>query len=75
MDLITLFIAMERRSDLRLRRMIADEIEVISFRKELYDLTEPEHVKDVSQEEFHYLAQKRVLDRLASPGPLAEYTL
>ncbi len=53
-----------RENIARLSEMVQRELEALTFRKERYDLTYPEHVKNLAKPEMRQIAREKVIEEL-----------
>ncbi|MGO9567279.1 MAG: hypothetical protein ACLP5H_07050 [Desulfomonilaceae bacterium] len=53
-----------RENNALLSEMVQREFEVLSFKKERYDLNNPEHVKDLTKSEIREIASHKVIEEL-----------
>jgi hypothetical protein len=55
-----------RENNARLSEMVQREFEVLSFKKERYDLNHPEHVKEFTKQEIRQIAREKVVQDLCT---------
>ncbi len=53
-----------REKNALLSEMVQREFEALTFKKERYDLNNPEHVKDLTKSEIRQLARDKVMQEL-----------
>jgi hypothetical protein len=53
-----------RENNALLSEMVQRECEVLTFRKERYDLNHPEHAKDLAKSEIRQVARQKVMEEL-----------
>jgi len=53
-----------RENNALLSEMVQREFELLSFKKERYDLNYPEHVKDLAKSEIRQIAREKVTEEL-----------
>ncbi|MBI4965331.1 MAG: hypothetical protein HY913_18790 [Desulfomonile tiedjei] len=59
-------------ANMKLAGMILQEMEFMSFTKERYDLSFPDHAKELSRLQMWSMARRKVVEELCVPDCIAE---